>query len=60
MTSDKTDPDQDQAAVEYDAWFTAKVIRALADPRPSIPHEEAMARSRATIRAVAERRRRDV
>lgn len=31
MTSDKTDPDQDQAAVEYDAWFRAKVIRALAD-----------------------------
>ena len=30
----------------YDAWFRAKVQEALDDPRPGIPHEEAMARIR--------------
>jgi DNA-damage-inducible protein J len=36
-------------AEEYDAWVRAKVQEALDDPRPSIPHEEAMARLRATL-----------
>jgi DNA-damage-inducible protein J len=28
---------------ERDAWFRAKVLEALADPRPSTPHDEAKA-----------------
>jgi len=38
-------------AVAYDRWFRAKVRASLADPRPSVPHDEAMARLRATIEA---------
>lgn len=30
-------------ADSYDLWFRAKVQEALDDPRPSIPHDEAMA-----------------
>jgi hypothetical protein len=32
-----------EEAEAYDAWFRAKVQKALDDPRPSIPHDEAMA-----------------
>jgi hypothetical protein len=31
-------------AVIYDEWFRAKVQEAIDDPRPSLPHDEAMAR----------------
>ncbi|MEN2976810.1 stability determinant (plasmid) [Tistrella bauzanensis] len=37
----------------HDAWFRARVQEALADPRPSIPHDEVeahMARRRQTLR----------
>lgn len=33
----------------YDTWFRAKVREALDDPRPSIPHEDAMAMVQAAI-----------
>lgn len=33
----------------YDAWFRAKVQRALESTRPTIPHDEAMARVRKAI-----------
>ncbi|MEO5705935.1 MAG: stability determinant [Alteraurantiacibacter sp.] len=33
----------------YDAWYRKKVQEALDDPRPSVPHDEAMARVRATL-----------
>ena len=33
----------------YDIWFRAKVQEALDDPRPAIPHEEAMAMIKAAI-----------
>lgn len=32
-----------EQADSYDLWFRAKVQEALDDPRPSIPHDEAMA-----------------
>ena len=38
-----------EEAEAYDRWFRAKVRASLADPRPSVPHDEAMARVRATI-----------
>ncbi|MGL4312803.1 MAG: type II toxin-antitoxin system RelB family antitoxin [Sphingomonas sp.] len=32
-----------EQAEAYDAWFRAKVQAVLDDPRPGIPHDEAMA-----------------
>jgi DNA-damage-inducible protein J len=37
----------DEAA--YDVWFRAKVQKALDDPRPAVPHEEAMRRVQALL-----------
>jgi hypothetical protein len=39
---------EDQAAC-YEHWFRNEVAASLADPRPDVPHDEAMARIRATI-----------
>jgi hypothetical protein len=44
--------ESDEEAEDYDRWFRAKVQESLNDPRPSIPHDEAMARLSATIEAV--------
>ena len=33
----------EEEAAAYDAWLRAKVTASLADPRPPIPHDEAMA-----------------
>ncbi|MDU9004762.1 type II toxin-antitoxin system RelB family antitoxin [Sedimentitalea todarodis] len=38
-----TDPDA------YDAWFRAKVQEALDDPRPAVPHTQAMQDAQALI-----------
>jgi hypothetical protein len=58
MTSDVPGTVQALPDDEYDAWFRAKVQRALQDPRPSIPHEEVMAHITAAIQAVADRQKR--
>jgi hypothetical protein len=34
--------DTEEQAASYDRWFRAKVQKALDDPRPAIPHDEAM------------------
>ena len=49
--------DSTEAAEAYDAWFRAKVEAALADDRPSIPHDEVMAEMEAIIKTAADRRR---
>jgi len=36
----------EEAAAAYDRWFRARVEASLADPRPGVPHDEAMARIR--------------
>jgi len=41
----------EEEAAAYDAWFRAKVAASLADPRPSVPHEEAMRRIRQSLEA---------
>ncbi len=46
-----------EEAEAYDRWFRAKVEKSLADTRPIIPHDEAMARIRALIEK--KRRKRD-
>jgi len=32
-----------EAEASYDTWLRAKVARNLADPRPSVPHDQVMA-----------------
>lgn len=46
----------EEHAVSYDRWFRAKVQTSLADPRPSIPHDEVMARMDAIINAAEKNR----
>lgn len=38
-----------EEADAYDLWFRAKVEAALADKRPGVPHDEAMAEMRRII-----------
>ena len=38
-----------EAAAAYDAWFRAKVEKALASKAPHIPHDDMMAMARNTI-----------
>ena len=38
-----------EQATAYEQWLHAKVAASLADPRPSVPHDEAMAKARAII-----------
>jgi hypothetical protein len=47
-------PPEDEAA--YERWFVEKVREALDDPRPPVPHEEAMARVQAVIDRAARRK----
>ena len=35
--------DTEEDAAAYDVWFRAKVEAALADTRPTIPHDEVVA-----------------
>lgn len=44
-----------EAAESYDRWFRAKVERAMADTRPTIPHDQVMAHAHAAIEAAAKR-----
>jgi len=39
----------EEEAAAYDAWLRAKVAASLADTRPPVPHDEAMARIQAII-----------
>ena len=39
----------------YDAWFRAKLREAMEDPRPSVPHAQAMQ----DVQAAIDRKRRD-
>ena len=49
------DRDLETVDAEYDAWFRAKIAASLADPRPSIPHDEAMAIISAVIDSLERR-----
>ena len=40
----------------YTAWLKAKVAASLADPRPTIPHDEVMAEMDALIDEIAAQR----
>jgi len=43
--------DTQEEADSYDKWFRAMVQQALDDPRPSIPHDQAMAILNARLEA---------
>lgn len=45
----------DGEAPGYDAWFRAKVQASLGDPRPPVPHEQAMVEVSAAIDAAAKK-----
>jgi hypothetical protein len=47
-----------EEAEAYDRWFRDQVQASLDDPRPSIPHDEAMARIRSTIKAAKQTKKR--
>jgi hypothetical protein len=47
-----------EEAEAYDRWFRAQVQASLDDRRPSVPHDQAMARIRATIEAAKLRQKR--
>lgn len=56
--SEKLDPivsefETQEQADSYDRWFRKKVQESKDDPRPAIPHDEAMKRLRETIRRTA-------
>lgn len=36
-------------AAAYDAWFRAKVVRAMESGKPSIPHDQVMAMAQVII-----------
>ena len=44
-----------EEAAAYEEWLRAKVAASLADDRPPVPHDEAMARARAIIEAKRQR-----
>jgi hypothetical protein len=46
-----------EEAAAYDRWFRAKVQDAIADTRPSIPHDQVMAEMRSIIAAKREKAR---
>jgi hypothetical protein len=48
----------EEQAASYDHWFRAKVQTSLGDPRPSVPHDEAMVRIHATIDAAKQKKKR--
>ena len=47
-----------EEAEAHDRWFRAKVQTSLDDPRPSVPHDQAMARLRATIATAKQKQKR--
>lgn len=47
--------DTAEEAAAYEKWLAAKVAASIADPRPAVPHDEAMRRARAAIEKAASR-----
>ena len=46
-----------EEAQAHDAWFRQRVLESLADTRPAVPHDQAMARIHQVIADAAARRR---
>ncbi|WP_443026441.1 type II toxin-antitoxin system RelB family antitoxin [Sphingomonas sp. HMP9] len=55
MAQVSSKPSESEPAISaqaYDRWLREKVARSLADPRPSIAHEEAVAAMKAALAAI--------
>ena len=48
--------DTPEEAAAHEAWLAEKVSASLADPQPSVPHDEAMRRARAALERAAGKR----
>ena len=48
---------QERSKPDHDAWFRRQVKAAIDDPRPSVPHDTVMARTRAIIDRIAAEKR---
>ena len=44
-----------QEAQAHDAWFRSRVLKSMADARPSVPHDEVVAETEAIIQAAEQR-----
>lgn len=49
-----------EAEARYDAWLQSKVAASLADPRPSIPHEEVVVEMESLLAQIETEKRRDI
>ncbi len=49
LTSIESEFATSEDAAAYDAWFRAKVERAMTSDKPSIPHDQVMAMAQAII-----------
>ncbi|QZN82788.1 hypothetical protein K5K93_02490 [Stenotrophomonas sp. DR822] len=49
--SSSSESESAEVAESYNQWLRAKIERAIADTRPAIPHDQVVARVRATIDA---------
>jgi predicted nucleic acid-binding Zn ribbon protein len=49
-------PGDEELSPTYEAWFCAKVMRAMSDNGPTIPHEQVMAEMKKIISAAQRRR----
>ena len=49
--------ESEEQEASYDAWFKAKVKASLEDPRPSVPHDQVMAKMEAIIVAAEQKRK---
>lgn len=45
-----------EQADRYDRWFRERIQQSFDDPRPNVPHDEAMARVRTMIESKKHRR----
>jgi len=48
--------DTPEQAAAYEKWLNEKVAASLADPRPSVPHDEVIGRARKIVKAAGRRK----
>jgi hypothetical protein len=49
--------ESEEQEASYNTWFKAKVKASLEDPRPSIPHDQVMAKMEVIILAAEQKRK---
>jgi hypothetical protein len=56
MSSLRNRPEENPPPESYDAWFKQQIEASIEDPRPSVPHQAVMKRTRAIIDRIAEKK----